>query len=106
MRKLKFSYFDAAVLYSIPKPGGTVAEISRLYAFIERVAVPEDATVIGCLEKALAAGIVKTDSSGCYCVSDKWYNVIHQFDPNSPSEVHAMLKFEELLLSKEWDSIQ
>lgn len=100
-----FSSMDAAIVYSIPKPGTTLTNLVRCYCYINRAAPPSHATLSQCLGKTLAAGVVKRSVDGQFAVDGKWYDYVHQFDGTAANEIESMLAFEEVLTAREWPKV-
>ena len=102
---VRFSDVDAAILYSIPKPGVSLPELLRYYTFINRIAVPSYEVLADCLSKSVAAGVVRLPRRREYSLEDRWYEYIHQFDGRTDNEIESMLAFQELFLANDWPAV-
>ncbi len=95
-----FSVDDAELLYSIPEPGGNIAQIVRAYMFINRTVPPPYSLLHDCFTKAIQCGILQKDDC-YYYVTSEWYERIHAHDGREGNEIESMLVFQEDFVGKQ-----
>lgn len=94
MKTVQFNSQDAYILYTIPKPPVSFADVVRSYTFVNRDAAPTYDEFTGCLNKALKAGILREENGGIV-VDNGWYDKIHASDETTNNEIDSMLEFED-----------
>lgn len=102
MSIIKFTVDDAEILYSIPRPGSDIEYILFSYSHTNRCATPSYRTFTDCIQKALNAGWLDTDSD-VIKLKSKWHDFVHSADETAENVIESMLDFQEKLTSLEWE---
>src|SRR5689334_7172231 len=99
---VRFTEFDACLLWCVPDPGCDLAYLIRAYIFLNRDAAPSYAELAGCLGRAVLAGVMPLPIAGHYQLTPEWHQRVHQYDEQYTVPEYGMVESAEVLPSCEW----
>lgn len=104
MSSLKFSADQFTILYYIPTPGGTVADILHSAMFGNRMGPPAYEDFVASINKALQLEWVVIERDKIV-MTDEGRGIVHAADATAPNSIEAQLENEDAIVGRGFEAM-